>query len=67
MAQDFHAAFGLGGDVHTYDPRDADALSLEALAELGRLADEQDRRIARLEAENRRLEEALAAAPPPAR
>ncbi len=62
MAQDFHAAFGLGESDQTYDPRDADAISLAALKALSQLADEQDRRIAMLEAENAALRARLAEA-----
>lgn len=51
MAQDFHAVLGLGDDDKSYDPRDADGVSLAALKALSQLADEQDLRIATLEAE----------------
>jgi hypothetical protein len=60
MAQDFHAAFGFGDSDKTYDPRDADAVTLASLKALSQLADEQDRRIATLEAENAALRARLA-------
>ncbi|MFT3838676.1 MAG: tail fiber domain-containing protein [Myxococcaceae bacterium] len=62
MAQDFHAAFGLGDSERTYDPRDADAVTLASLKALSQLADEQDRRIATLEAQNAALRARLAVA-----
>jgi hypothetical protein len=55
MAQDFHAAFSLGGSDTSYDPVDAHGVSLAALKALAVMVDEQQRRIEALEAENRSL------------
>jgi hypothetical protein len=55
MAQDFHDAFSLGTTDKAYDPIDAHGVSLAAIKALHELLDEQNRRIERLEAENRAL------------
>jgi hypothetical protein len=54
MAQDFHAAFGLGATVEAYDPIDAHGVELTALKAL-------TTRLKQLEAENQRLETRLKA------
>jgi hypothetical protein len=55
MAQDFHAAFGLGSTDRAYDPIDAHGVELAAIKALYRRMLEQEERIERLERENREL------------
>jgi hypothetical protein len=55
MAQDFHDAFGLGQTDRAYEPIDAHGVSMAAIKALYVLIQEQERRIARLEAENAAL------------
>jgi hypothetical protein len=55
MAQDFRAGFGLGDDDKTYFAVDAQGVALAAIQALDRLVAEQQKRIARLERENREL------------
>jgi Chaperone of endosialidase/Head domain of trimeric autotransporter adhesin len=50
-AQDFHAAFGLGGSDTTITTVDADGVALAAIQALNELVQKQDARIARLEQE----------------
>ena len=53
MAQDFHAAFGLGGDDDTHiNLGDLAGVSLAAIQELSKQLSDKDHRIAVLEAEN---------------
>jgi hypothetical protein len=59
MAQDFRAAFGLGDTDRAYHAIDAHGVALAAIQALGRLTDEQRRRIETLERENRALERRL--------
>lgn len=61
MAQDFHASFGLGADDRTYNSVDAHGVSLAAIQALQRLLAEQEKRIEKLERENRALERRLRA------
>jgi hypothetical protein len=56
MAQDFYAAFGLGGDHTSIGTIDADGVSLAAIQGLHSLNQEQASRIADLEAENASLQ-----------
>jgi hypothetical protein len=53
MAQDFHAAFGLGDTDKAYDPIDAHGVALAAIRALNEQVKEQNARIQRLERENR--------------
>jgi hypothetical protein len=55
MAQDFHAAFGLGSTDRAYDPIDAHGVELAAIKALYQRMLEQEERIERLERENRKL------------
>jgi hypothetical protein len=55
MAQDFRARFGLGDDDKTYYAVDAQGVALAAIQELDRVVREQQRRIEKLERENREL------------
>jgi hypothetical protein len=55
MAQDFHAAFGLGATDRAYDPIDAHGVAFSSIRALYALVREQDARIARLEQENAEL------------
>ena len=55
MAQDFRASFGLGDDDKTYNAIDAHGVALAAIQALERRVAQQDKRIERLERENRRL------------
>jgi len=61
MAQDFHAAFGLGSDERRISTVDADGVSLAAIQGLHRLIVEKDLRLRRLEAENQTLARRLEA------
>ena len=56
MAQDFRASFGLGSDDRTYNSVDAHGVALAAIQALERMVAAQEKRIANLERENRRLE-----------
>jgi hypothetical protein len=55
MAQDFHAAFGLGDTDRAYDPIDAHGVAFAAIQGLYTMIEEQNARIERLEEENARL------------
>jgi hypothetical protein len=55
MAQDFRASFGLGNDDRSYHSVDAHGVALAAIQALERIVAEQEKRIQRLERENRRL------------
>ena len=63
MAQDFHASFGLGSDDRTYNSVDAHGVAMAAIQELEKVVAAQERRIEKLERENRRLERRLRAPP----
>lgn len=63
MAQDFHAAFGLGGSDRHIGMVDADGVALAAIQGLHAEIEERDARIAELEARLARLESLLVAAP----
>ena len=64
MAQDFHASFGLGGsDDRTYNTVDAHGVAMAAIQELEKIVAAQEKRIEKLERENRRLERRLHAQP----
>jgi hypothetical protein len=70
MAQDFHAAFGLGNTDHAYDPIDAHGVAFAAIQALYEQVQEQNARIERLEQENGELRQDLRAtcvAPGPGR
>lgn len=67
MAQDFHAAFGLGSTDRAYDPIDAHGVTFAALRGLYARLQEQSARIDRLEAENTRLRTARPARSGPTR
>lgn len=60
MAQDFHAAFGLGGDDKHITTVDADGIALAAIKGLGKELERKDATIARLEARLSALEVVLA-------
>jgi hypothetical protein len=60
MAQDFHAAFGLGKDEVSIAPMDATGVALAAIKELNSLVREKEKRIAELEARISALEAMLA-------
>jgi hypothetical protein len=55
MAQDFHAAFGLGRTETRYDPIDAHGVAFAAIQALAARLDAQQARIERLEDENESL------------
>jgi hypothetical protein len=55
MAQDFHAAFGLGQSELNYDPIDAHGVSMASIKALYKLVQDQQQRLERLEAENAAL------------
>lgn len=55
MAQDFHAAFGLGASDRSYDPIDAHGVAFASIQALYAMVQEQGARIDRLEKENARL------------
>jgi hypothetical protein len=61
MAQDFKQAFGLGDTDRAYNPIDAHGVAFAAIQALQQLADEQQRRIDKLEREKRTLERRLRA------
>ncbi len=58
-AQDFYAAFGLGGDNKHIAALDANGVSLAAIQELARLSQAQDARITALEQQNADLEQRI--------
>jgi hypothetical protein len=60
MAQDFHAAFGVGEDERRISTVDADGVALAAIQGLKRIADEKDARIAELERRLAELERIVA-------
>ena len=60
MAQDFHAAFGLGDDEKTISTVDADGVSLAGVKALDLRTLEQGKRIDALEKENAELRDRLA-------
>jgi Chaperone of endosialidase len=55
MAQDFHAAFGLGDTDRAYDPIDAHGVAFAAIQALSERVAEQNARLERLERENQEL------------
>jgi len=57
MAQDFHAAFGVGGDDTSISTVDADGVSLAAIQGLYQIVQEKEARIAALEARLQNLEQ----------
>jgi hypothetical protein len=61
MAEDFHAAFGVGPDARHISSVDADGVSLAAIQGLHRLLAEKEARLRRLEEENRALAQRLEA------
>ncbi len=61
MAQDFHAAFGLGANDTTLAPRDVAGVALAAVKQLEEIGRQKDRRIEALEAELERRVTALEA------
>jgi hypothetical protein len=60
MAQDFHAAFGVGEDERHINSVDADGVALAAIQGLHQVVSEKEARIADLENRLRRLEQLLA-------
>jgi hypothetical protein len=56
MAQDFHAAFGLGKDERSISPMDATGVALAAIKELNSVVREKEKRIIELEARIAALE-----------
>jgi Chaperone of endosialidase len=63
MAQDFHAAFGLGDSDRQYDAIDAHGVAFAAIKALNERVQEQSARIERLERENRELRGTAACRP----
>ena len=61
MAQDFHAAFGLGPDEKHIAPLDAAGVALAAIQGLDEIRREQELEIERLKTENESLSSRLAA------
>ena len=59
MAQDFRASFGLGTDDRTYNSVDAHGVALAAIQALERIVAAQEKRIEKLERENRQLGQRL--------
>ena len=59
MAQDFHAAFGLGSDDKTISTLDTDGVTLAAIKGLVQELDEQDRTLSERESQINRLEKSL--------
>jgi hypothetical protein len=55
MAQDFYAAFRLGGTDRAYDPIDAHGVAFASIQALYDMTREQEARIEKLERENERL------------
>jgi hypothetical protein len=60
-AQDFHAAFGLGGSDTTIATVDPDGVALAAIQGLNELLKEKDRKITQLEERLGKLEKAVTA------
>ena len=63
MAQDFHAAFGLGDTDRAYNSIDAHGVALAAIKALYERSREQDARINRLEQENAELRKGASCKP----
>lgn len=63
MAQDFHAAFGLGDTDRVYNSIDAHGVALSAIKALYERSLEQDARIDRLERENAELRKGASCQP----
>jgi hypothetical protein len=63
MAQDFHAAFGLGDSDRDYDPIDAHGVAFAAIKALHDQLQEQRARIERLERENHELRQRTTCGP----
>jgi hypothetical protein len=59
MAQDFHAAFGLGNTDKAYDPIDAHGVAFSSIRALYGMVREQNERIEKLERENEALRKRL--------
>src|SRR6185295_15577250 len=59
MAQDFRAAFGLGDSDRSYYSVDAHGVALASIQALHAIAQEQNRRIERLERDNADMREQL--------
>jgi hypothetical protein len=59
MAQDFHAAFGLGSDDKSISTLDTDGVTLAAIKGLIEEIDDQDRILSERDAQIGRLEESL--------
>ncbi|MDP9000789.1 MAG: tail fiber domain-containing protein [Myxococcota bacterium] len=55
MAQDFHAAFGLGSTDRAYDPIDAHGVELAAIKALYERVQKEEALVERLEHENQEL------------
>ena len=64
MAQDFHAAFGLGADDTHVSPRDVAGVALAAVKELQAVVQQKDEEIAALEARLAALEVLVGGATP---
>ncbi len=64
MAQDFHAAFGLGADDKTINSMDADGVTLAAIQGLVEELKERDAEIAEMRAELREVRQRLNSLPP---
>jgi hypothetical protein len=60
MAQDFHAAFGLGGDEHAIHPIDANGVVMASIQALNRRLSALERENASLQGENESLRRRLA-------
>jgi hypothetical protein len=67
MAQDFKQTFGLGDTDRAYHAVDAHGVAFAAIQALKEIAEQQQRRIDRLEREKRALERRLRALEAPAR
>ena len=63
MAQDFHAAFGLGSTDRAYDPIDAHGVAFASIQALYDMVKAQDARIERLERDNAQLRARVCAPP----
>jgi hypothetical protein len=63
MAQDFHAAFGLGDTDRAYDPIDAHGVAFAAIQGLYEQMQRQEARIEALERENAELRAGVCAVP----
>jgi hypothetical protein len=57
MAQDFHAAFGLGEDDRYINGSDADGITLVSIQALYQMSVEKDRHIEELQQRIKRLEQ----------